>query len=189
MIGAERGKGEVLVFLDSQMEVTDRWLQPLLSYVSTHPRSVAASIIDKMYFDGSFVPRQGMFVVSVIPERLAFCWTTEVQNASQWAVHSPVLLGSAFAIKRSWFEEGGKYDPGNRVWGIENIELSVRVWTCGEDKERGDIVFMPCSRVGHYFRDNRTADGRKESSRFDTDFLIPNSIRFAEVRLKIKSNH
>jgi len=174
MVGAAKGNGQVLVFLDSQMEVTERWLEPLLQYVSTHKRSAAAAIIESIDEEGAYDSVKQIPLVTVVPKTLEFKWTTPVQDSNKWILYSPVLLGSAFAISREWFDEGGKYDPGNRVWGTENVELSVRVWTCG-----GDVVFMPCSRLGHYYRSWR----KYKSPRFDTDFVQPNAIRFAEVYL------
>jgi len=83
------------------------------------------------------------------------------------------LLGSAFAISRTWWEQG-RYDPGFEVWGIENIELSVRTWTCG-----GSVVFHPCSHVGHYYRATRENPQQRWQQQ---NFLAKNSIRFAEVQ-------
>ena len=38
-----------------------------------------------------------------------------------------VMVGSAFAIDRKYFEQLGGYDVGMEIWGGENIELSWKV--------------------------------------------------------------
>uniref|UniRef100_A0AC34Q204 Uncharacterized protein n=1 Tax=Panagrolaimus sp. JU765 TaxID=591449 RepID=A0AC34Q204_9BILA len=58
------------------------------------------------------------------------------------------------------------------IWGAENVELSVRTWTCG-----GTVVVAPCSRVGHVFRTRRPYKGKKEI--IDTN--LHNSVRVAKV--------
>ena len=50
-------------------------------------------------------------------------------------------------MRRDWFFESGGYDLGLEVWGVENVEMALRVWTCG-----GSLLTLPCSRVGHVFR-------------------------------------
>jgi polypeptide N-acetylgalactosaminyltransferase len=59
------------------------------------------------------------------------------------------------------------------IWGAENIEISIRIWTCG-----GFLEIVPCSKVAHIFRKISPYVWRpgKNAARI-------NSIRLAEVWL------
>lgn len=61
---------------------------------------------------------------------------------------APATSGGIFAIKKSRFLELNLFDVGMKQWGGDQIELSFKAWRCG-----GTILVMPCSRVGHLFRD------------------------------------
>ncbi|CAL8097706.1 unnamed protein product [Calicophoron daubneyi] len=94
-------------------------------------------------------------------------------DAKPWnSFNSPVMAGGLFAISRKWFWELGGYDPGLEIWGGEQFELSFKVWMCG-----GQILDIPCSRVGHVYRLHQTNFLQAATD----DFLFRNYRRVAEV--------
>lgn len=57
------------------------------------------------------------------------------------------MAGGIFSMDKEFFYEIGSYDDGMKIWGSENVEMSLRVWMCG-----GILELIRCSRVGHVFR-------------------------------------
>lgn len=60
MIGARKVEAEVIVFLDSHMEVNTGWLPPLLDAIAQHPTWAAVPQVDGISHD-TFVPDAGKF--------------------------------------------------------------------------------------------------------------------------------
>lgn len=53
-------------------------------------------------------------------------------------------------MDKEYFYKSGSYDEKMKVWGGEEIEMSMRIWSCG-----GQILMPLCSRVGHMARRKR----------------------------------
>ncbi|XP_071340365.1 polypeptide N-acetylgalactosaminyltransferase 11 isoform X2 [Trachinotus anak] len=176
MIGASHATGEVLVFLDSHCEVNQVWLQPLLAPIQADRRTVVCPVID---------------IISA--DTLAYSPSPIVRGGFNWGLHfkwdpvpppelngpeggtgpirSPTMAGGLFAMNRKYFNELGQYDAGMDIWGGENLEISFRIWMCG-----GQLLIIPCSRVGHIFRKRRPY-----GSPGGQDTMAHNSLRLAHV--------
>ena len=46
---------------------------------------------------------------------------------NNFPLRSPAMSGGIFAIDKEYFFEIGAYDPGMKIWGAENLEMSFRV--------------------------------------------------------------
>ena len=161
MAAARAAKADVLAFLDAHCEPQVGWLPPLLALLVESPRAVALPVIE------SIDRRSWEYRPAPMPEHpprgvltgwnLTFGWThlSASERAEREAsalgvlapMPAPIMAGGVYAIDREWFFESGGYDEGLEIWGVENVEMSLRVWSCG-----GALYTLPCSRVGHVFR-------------------------------------
>ena len=149
LAGVDEADGDVLIFLDSHCECMTGWLEPLLHRISQDRRRIVAPAIDAVsWFDFSYHMTQSR-KVGGFNWNLDYRWINPPHRTSSYEPNAtPVIAGGLFAIDRQFFNDIGRYDTGMRVWGGENVEISVRVWTCG-----GSMEIHPCSHVGHVFRE------------------------------------
>jgi len=154
MEGAWRATGEVVVFLDSHIEATPGWLEPLLARIHEDRSHVVVPSIDSIDFDNfAYEGSSGLGV-------LGFSWTLGQRPESIGRdpvkpLKSPIMAGGLFASDRAFFLHLGGYDDGMRFYGGEEMEIGFRTWQCG-----GDIEFIPCSHVFHVFRNSAFWQGK-----------------------------
>lgn len=176
VFGSRKATGDILVFLDSHIEVNQQWIEPLLDIIKNNRTTIAVPIIDIINAD-TFAYSSSPLVRGGFTWGLHYRWdnipSSNFKNAEDFAgpFASPSMAGGLFAIDKKYFIEIGEYDMGMSVWGGENIEISFRIWMCG-----GSIQILPCSRVGHVFRKRRPYGtvGKDDS-------MIKNSLRLAHV--------
>ncbi|KAF5285214.1 hypothetical protein FQR65_LT13329 [Abscondita terminalis] len=151
--GARIATGDVLIFLDAHCEATIGWIEPLLSRIQEDRTTVLVPIIDVIEANNLAYSTNGdtSYQVGGFTWAGHFTWI-DIQDVNDKGkltpVKSPTMAGGLFAIDRKYFWEIGSYDEQMDGWGGENLEMSFRIWQCG-----GRLETVPCSRVGHIFRD------------------------------------
>uniref|UniRef100_A0A6P4EQG1 Polypeptide N-acetylgalactosaminyltransferase 11 n=1 Tax=Drosophila rhopaloa TaxID=1041015 RepID=A0A6P4EQG1_DRORH len=150
LAGAKKATGDVLIFLNSHMEVTKGWLPPLLEPIMLDRKSATQPVMDA-------ISRETFAYQKVAePEQMAFDWQLEriwlpLDLFSMKNLPNPFassqLEGRVFAIDRNWFWKLGGWDEGLKDNGGDALDLSLKVWQCG-----GRILTIPCSRVGLIYK-------------------------------------
>ncbi|XP_010157697.1 PREDICTED: polypeptide N-acetylgalactosaminyltransferase 15 [Eurypyga helias] len=178
MLGAARATGDVLIFMDSHCECQKGWLEPLLARLSSNRNSVVSPVIDVIDW------RTFQYYHSVSLHRGVFDWKLDfhwepvpereekVRQSPISPIRSPVVAGAVVAMDRHYFQNTGAYDSDMTMWGAENLELSIRTWLCG-----GSVEIIPCSRVGHVYRNHFPRAFSYEEA------IVRNKIRIAETWL------
>jgi glycosyltransferase involved in cell wall biosynthesis len=124
-LGATSARGEFLVFLSDDTEVTPGWLDELLAVVRAHPEAgvVASVLLDP---DGS-IQEAGS---RVLPDgtTLPLAAGRAVADASGFLADRPVDYGSgaAMLMPRDLFEQLGGFDPAFYPAYYEDVDLAFR---------------------------------------------------------------
>uniref|UniRef100_G1NJT8 Polypeptide N-acetylgalactosaminyltransferase n=1 Tax=Meleagris gallopavo TaxID=9103 RepID=G1NJT8_MELGA len=181
LAGAQMATGTVLTFLDSHVECNVGWLEPLLERVRLHRARVACPVIEVISDKDMSYMTVDNFQRGIFTWPMNFGWKQIPQEVIEKnklketdIIRCPVMAGGLFSVEKKYFFELGTYDSGLDVWGGENMELSFKVWMCG-----GEIEIVPCSRVGHIFRNDNPYSFPKDRVRT----VERNLARVAEVWL------
>ncbi|CAE8743693.1 unnamed protein product [Polarella glacialis] len=149
-VGAASLKSKVLIFLEPHTIVNRDWIQPLLRRIRQQPRVLAMPALDvippenfSQYQAGN--PGHWRFEWNL---NLIYTNPAEMESWTADPMPSPATSGGIFAIRKDWWRKLSFYDPGMKGWGGDHVEATMKVWRCG-----GRIEVLPCSRIGHMFRD------------------------------------
>lgn len=138
--GTEFASGPVLTFLDSHIECSPGWLEPLLDRIAADQTNVVCPvicIIDQTTFEFKHYPDPKHVNIGGFTWNLGFNWIPiparehERREDPSEPLRSPTMAGGLFSIDKAFFEKLGKYDPEFDIWGAENLELSFKTWMCG----------------------------------------------------------
>lgn len=148
IVGAKAAIGKTLVVLDSHVELNPGWLEPQLAAVRNNPEAVVFPQI--LGVDAETFDYKANFGIGC---RLSFRWMVVEQASltgkvtSTAPIPSPSMAGGLLAVDRNYFWEIGGYDEDFTAWGAENVEMPLRVWSCG-----GQVLCAPCARTYHIYR-------------------------------------
>lgn len=118
--GTFAAKGPALTFLDSHVECSPGWLEPLLERIAIDPTIVVCPVIDviddsTLYF--SYQSESGL-QVGGFKWGLTFTWIMIPERERKRKTNpgdptrSPTMAGGLFSIDKAFFEKLGTYDPG-----------------------------------------------------------------------------
>jgi len=131
LYGAREAVGEVLVFLDSHIEASTGWLEPLLNQIKLNETNVVTpmiDIIDKSTFEYKYSTNSRVSVGG-FDWNLQFTWhglpekEYKLRKSDHDPVRSPTMAGGLFAISKNYFEKLGTYDAQMDIWGGINSNL------------------------------------------------------------------
>lgn len=118
VFGARKSTAEVLLFLDSHIEVNIGYIEPLLKRIKEDRHVLAMPVIDIINAD-TFAYTSSPLVRGGFNWGLHFKWDnlpsgTLVKDSDFLGpFKSPTMAGGLFAIDRKYFSELGEYDMGS----------------------------------------------------------------------------
>jgi GT2 family glycosyltransferase len=137
--GSAQARGEMLVFSDAHVSALPGWFPPLRASLADPAVGVAGPVVAAM--DRPEATGHG------------FRWKDAALNL-EWLGRNgdvphpvPLLAGCFLAMRREVFDAIDGFDPGMIVYGTEDAELCLRLWTLGYQ-----CRLVPSVTVAHLFR-------------------------------------
>jgi glycosyltransferase involved in cell wall biosynthesis len=137
--GANKASGDVLIFADAHLEFKPSWDTQIFQALEIREKSIVTPCITVFGDENS---RACGFKWKNL--RMEVEWLPDMKSG----IHEiPFACGCCMAARKKIFNEIGKFDSGNRFWGVEDAEICLRAWLLGYS-----VLCEPSIRVGHMFR-------------------------------------
>ena len=171
--GAQRARGHILVFCDAHIEPPQRWFPPFRAALARP----SVGLVGPAYAEMNSRELKG-FGLGFMDAGLNCNWLDQV-SSSPYAV--PLLGGFFLGIRRELFFEIGGFDPGFGIWGMEDVELVMRIWGVGYR-----CMLLPGVEVAHLDAGlrSRAADYQGDRRRWIQTALRFAVLHFGELRLR-----
>lgn len=150
--GADRAKGDVLVFLDGHTNPSHGAILRLVQGVERLEGQVivtpAVAALDIGVWRNDLAQTGHGYAFDL--ERFDCRWLglAELRPYDGSPLYeSPALIGCAFAISRDLYDRLWGFDPYMRSWGAEDLDLGLKTWLAD-----APILHDPQAIIGHHFR-------------------------------------
>jgi glycosyltransferase involved in cell wall biosynthesis len=149
-IGAEKAKGEVLVWLDAHMTFGYYWLEKMLDYVGSGSLLCSAAWnyeLSKCFCWGTDVAwwNKRDYQLGRSP---GFCVEHRTRFPGHGAQEVPSIIGACYMLSREGYEKLGGFAGVSGFWCATDFDLSFRAWICGLG-----VKCVTNADVGHFYRD------------------------------------
>jgi GT2 family glycosyltransferase len=139
-LGAARSRGDYLVFADAHNVFPPRWQNQLIELLANRTVGAVAPAICDLES-----PKNKGFGLGLTGPDLEVEWLGQRGNRPYPV---PFLPGGCLAMRRDTFDAVGGFDEGLIRYGVEDCELSLRLWLLGYE-----LLLVPTVTVAHLFRD------------------------------------
>ena len=153
-LGADRARGNVLIFLDGHTKPEAGALERLVSSVEkTRGEAVITpQIVGLDEASWKSLPQQIGHGYALDLETFDSWWLPlkkmrEVKEAQRTFFESPALVGCALAVSRELYDRLWGFDPHMRQWGNEDLDFALKAWTMG-----ARVLHDPEATVAHRFQ-------------------------------------
>jgi glycosyltransferase involved in cell wall biosynthesis len=165
--GAQHATGDIIVFSDAHIEVPNDWAAPILDALSIDQAGAATTGLDSLRLRTGKGVCGGRWRPGTA-DYLRWEWLG-CSPADPYPI--PLLTGGFLAMRRAVFDSIGGFDSGMFMYGVEDAELSVRLWTMGYQ-----CLAVPRVLVAHRFDD---PNGKAGCDYKHSEIRIHNKLRLA----------
>jgi GT2 family glycosyltransferase len=169
--GAKEARGEYLVFLNNDAQVTAGWLPPLLEAFSSFER--VGAVGPKIVYPSGYLQEAGSMInpdlsITMVgldddPGKARYGYAREVHYCS----------GACLVVPRRRFEEVGGFSEELRPAYYEDCDLQLKLRALGLR-----TIYQPASTVVHHL--SRTSEGLPDPTGFKRQQIATNSQRMRE---------